>query len=148
VIDEADRLLAQSFQDWLAQVLDATRPPKPLLEAPNVDDSMPMQHDSIAPAFLRRPDIDHRSYVLERKESSCQKLLFSATLTHDPERLAALELRNPKYFVVQASDDGHGGVLDVAMEKFTMPTTLTVNPNFLSLKPSCSHKSLGTHDRL
>ncbi|KAJ3006413.1 hypothetical protein NUW54_g3946 [Trametes sanguinea] len=29
VIDEADRLLAQSFQDWLAQVLAATRPPRP-----------------------------------------------------------------------------------------------------------------------
>lgn len=27
VIDEADRLLAQSFQDWLAQVLSAIRPP-------------------------------------------------------------------------------------------------------------------------
>lgn len=28
VIDEADRLITQSFQDWLAHVLEAAQPPK------------------------------------------------------------------------------------------------------------------------
>ncbi|KAJ6630973.1 P-loop containing nucleoside triphosphate hydrolase protein [Mycena sp. CBHHK59/15] len=124
VIDEADRLLAQSFQDWLVQVLAATRPPSHP-ETSLVSDVLPRHHDTVAPAFsqlLPFPDIP--SFITERKESSCQKLLFSATLTRDPGKLAALELRDPKYFVVQEKTGGPG-VLDVAMDKFTMPATLT-----------------------
>jgi ATP-dependent RNA helicase DDX51/DBP6 len=61
--------------------------------------------------------------MFEKKETSCQKLLFSATLTRDPGKIAALELRDPKYFVLRDSKEG---VLDVAMERFSMPATLTV----------------------
>ncbi|KAJ6570147.1 DEAD-domain-containing protein [Mycena vulgaris] len=122
VIDEADRLLAQSFQDWLAQVLAATRPPT---GEPPIPGGFPHHHDAVAPAFgTLLPYADIPSFVTERKESSCQKLLFSATLTRDPGKLAALELRDPKYFVVQEKSDTPG-VLDVAMDKFTMPATLT-----------------------
>ena len=65
---------------------------------------------------------------LEHKMSSCQKLLFSATLTRDPGKIAALDLRDPKYFIVQGSDqsDSETQILDVVMEKFSMPSTLIV----------------------
>ncbi|KAK7032834.1 oligomycin resistance ATP-dependent permease YOR1 [Favolaschia claudopus] len=122
VIDEADRLLAQSFQEWLAQVLNATRSPSQDLLFPA---RLPQHHDAVAPNFRNLlPYSQTRSFVTERKESSCQKLLFSATLTRDPGKLAALELRDPKYFVVQEKSDG-SAVLDVAMDKFTMPANLT-----------------------
>ncbi|KAJ7039617.1 DEAD-domain-containing protein [Mycena alexandri] len=122
VIDEADRLLAQSFQEWLVQVLAATRPPSQ--ESP-VSNVLPQHPDAVAPAFRSLlPYAKIPSFVTERKESSCQKLLFSATLTRDPGKLAALELRDPKYFVVQEKNNGPG-VLDVAMDKFTMPATLS-----------------------
>ncbi|KAJ7678474.1 P-loop containing nucleoside triphosphate hydrolase protein [Mycena rosella] len=122
VIDEADRLLAQSFQDWLAQVLTATRPPS---GEPSIPCGFPQHHDAVAPAFRTLlPYADIPSFVAERRESSCQKLLFSATLTRDPGKLAALELRDPKYFIVQEKTDAPG-VLDVAMDRFTMPATLT-----------------------
>ena len=65
----------------------------------------------------------------EKKEPSCQKLLFSATLTRDPAKIAALGLRAPKYIVVQSTKTAGSkeeGVLDFVMEKFTMPATLTV----------------------
>lgn len=79
-----------------------------------------------------RTDID------EKRESSCQKLLFSATLTRDPAKIAALNLREPKYFVVQgqrvAEKGEQEGVLDFVMEKFSMPATLTVR-----LLPHRSH---------
>ncbi|KAI0768064.1 DEAD-domain-containing protein [Trametes elegans] len=145
VIDEADRLLAQSFQDWLAQVLAATRPPHSTSEtATSPSDGSPQNQtsvqshtstrphpDALAPAFLHllrnvprvRTDLD------ERKEPSCQKLLFSATLTRDPAKIAALGLRTPRYVVVQARKSAAAskeeGVLDIVMEKFTMPATLT-----------------------
>ncbi|KAI0749568.1 DEAD-domain-containing protein [Daedaleopsis nitida] len=145
VIDEADRLLAQSFQDWLAQVLAATRPSRPSesddprVSPPTVpsDCSWPSAGirypDALAPAFLHLlRDVPYvRTDFDERKESSCQKLLFSATLTRDPAKISALGLRQPRYIVVQdpkaagAAGTKEEGVLDFVMEKFTMPATLT-----------------------
>ncbi|KAI0267687.1 P-loop containing nucleoside triphosphate hydrolase protein [Gloeopeniophorella convolvens] len=120
VIDEADRLLAQSFQDWLAQVLAATRPPAhPNTNAntnPAPRGTIP-RPDACAPAFLRAPRA--RTDLDEPRAASCQKLLFSATLMSDPGTLAALELRSPQYVVVA------DGVLGVAMEQFSVPATLT-----------------------
>ncbi|KAF9484381.1 P-loop containing nucleoside triphosphate hydrolase protein [Pholiota conissans] len=140
VIDEADRLLAQSFQDWLSQVLAATRPhSKNLSERPpstamgeilGALGSYPLNNivpDGIAPAFLHRLVTPTNSFFLEPKSFSCQKLLFSATLTRDPGKITALELKNPKYFIVQSSGEkktADSAVLDVVMEKFSMPSTL------------------------
>ena len=145
VIDEADRLLAQSFQNWLAQVLAATRlcgntttqdPYSPSLkhDDDNLDasptsplnDLMP---DGVAPTlttYLPFPVVPVAHMV--HKMTSCQKLLFSATLTRDPSKIAALDLRDPKYFIIQGSDQGDSGtqILDIVMEKFSMPSTLMV----------------------
>ncbi|KAG5642422.1 hypothetical protein DXG03_002796, partial [Asterophora parasitica] len=126
VIDEADRLLAQSFQDWLVQVLAATRPPPKTIPNPILQPSKSLlpTADAVAPAFLHTlPYPIVPTFLTESRESSCQKLLFSATLTRDPGKIAALDLRNPKYFVIQESKKE--GVLDVVMEKFSMPATLT-----------------------
>ncbi|KAL4268789.1 DEAD box helicase family protein [Pleurotus pulmonarius] len=137
VVDEADRLLAQSFQDWLAQVLAATRPPVhptsgyDLPQQGNLADpgKTSLCSDAVAPAFLHTfsmPDIP--CSITERKEPSCQKLLFSATLTRDPGKLAALDLRQPKYFIIQGSKATKGddnGMLAVGLEKFTMPDKLS-----------------------
>ncbi|KAL7279029.1 hypothetical protein ACG7TL_006862 [Trametes sanguinea] len=139
VIDEADRLLAQSFQDWLAQVLAATRASRPpddhLASETSPGASAHLEKrphpDALAPALLHLlRDVPYvRTDYDEKKEPSCQKLLFSATLTRDPAKIAALGLRNPKYIVVQRKKEGvaskEEGVLDFVMEKFTMPATLT-----------------------
>ncbi len=106
VTDEADRLFAQSFQGWLTHVLSATRPPSHVEAGAAQDEQTPIPY----PDWL-----------------SCQKLLFSATLLSGPGRIAALELRKPRYIVVKSSSESHAsGVLDVAMEKFSMPTALKV----------------------
>jgi ATP-dependent RNA helicase DDX51/DBP6 len=111
-------------------VLAATRPPVTehvLQKGGTVLDIL--VPDAVAPAWshtLPYPDIP--SFLTERKEPSCQKLLFSATLTRDPSKIAGLELRNPKYFVIQESKKGASDaeVLDVVMERFSMPSTLMV----------------------
>ena len=142
MIDEADRLLAQSFQDWLAQVLAATRPPRPS-DGPSArtqgrpDLLTRSQPDGLAPSFLHmlRDSQYVRTDFDEVKEASCQKMLFSATLTRDPAKLNALGLRHPKYIVVQSTETAgpagnkEEGMLDFVMEKFTMPATLTVRPS-------------------
>lgn len=135
VIDEADRLLSQSFQDWLAQVLTAIhwRPSQSVSTASilsSEDTRLPPNCDSLAPACL---DLEHHGYcqvdVDERRRFSCQKLLFSATLTRDPGKLASLGLRDPKYFVVQSQTEGgsDGALSHLVSERFAMPTTLTVS---------------------
>jgi ATP-dependent RNA helicase DDX51/DBP6 len=49
-------------------------------------------------------------------------------MTRDPGKVAALELRDPKYFIVQERKirADESGVLGLVMEKFSMPTTLKV----------------------
>ncbi|KAI5117965.1 hypothetical protein M0805_001626 [Coniferiporia weirii] len=142
VIDEADRLLAQSFQDWLAQVLAALRPPVagPSSDAadesslgffPSPISSKPAPtptlacipfHDAVAPPFLPHvvTDLD------DTKHTSCQKLLFSATLTRDPARIAALGLRDAKYFVVQGTgaEGDKTAAAALGSEEFAMPAGL------------------------
>jgi ATP-dependent RNA helicase DDX51/DBP6 len=102
--------------------------------------SMPYT-DAVSPAFcnlIASPS----PYFSEKPGSSCQKLLFSATLTHDPGKIAALELRNPKYFIVRESD---GGVVDVVTDKFTMPSTLVVR--FFPAVATCDRpNNLGTRN--
>jgi ATP-dependent RNA helicase DDX51/DBP6 len=130
VIDEADRLLAQSFQGWLTHVLSATRPPSHMESIAAQDEETPIPYpDGLSPAVLHllRGGSAVQTDLDEKRESSCQKLLFSATLMSDPGRIAALELRMPRYIVVKSSSESHAsGVLDVAMEKFSMPATLKV----------------------
>ncbi|KAF9231572.1 P-loop containing nucleoside triphosphate hydrolase protein [Melanogaster broomeanus] len=56
VIDEADRLLSQSFQDWLVQVLAAIHhriPSEDVFESPSNDPHLVPSNGSLAPAFLR-----------------------------------------------------------------------------------------------
>ncbi|KAF9048459.1 P-loop containing nucleoside triphosphate hydrolase protein [Panaeolus papilionaceus] len=136
VIDEADRLLAQSFQDWLAQVLAATQGSTQqkcdelLNSPPNKSTFDVAKPDAVAPFLTGLLDIPHiPAFFTERKQSSCQKLLFSATLTRDPGKIVALNLRKPRYFIVQGSvkdtDPLRSDVLDVVMEKFSMPETLS-----------------------
>lgn len=142
VIDEADRLLAQSFQDWLTRVLAAIRPPSfqtqlhhsldSLDSSPGVTETAMPMSDAMSPAFLHTlRGVPHlRTDFDEKTKESCQKLLFSATLTRDPARISALDLHEPKYFVVQdqsTNDSGQDeGVLNIVMDKFTMPATLKV----------------------
>ncbi|KZT39974.1 DEAD-domain-containing protein [Sistotremastrum suecicum HHB10207 ss-3] len=119
IIDEADRLLAESFQDWLNQVLSAIKAPSNSAPRMLSVDALPCP-DSMAPYW--QPPICY-SDVTQTLTTSCQKLLFSATLTHDPSKLSALGLRDPKYFVVRSQErsSNHGGVLD---QTFSFPSSL------------------------
>lgn len=125
VIDEADRLITQAFQDWVAQVLAAIQPPSQLSDDTTSPESLPF-HDALAPSWSHlssaTPEIS--ANFSEKKESSCQKLLFSATLTRDPSKIAALNLRQPKYFVFKSLDTAVGE--ETFAETFEMPATLSV----------------------
>lgn len=141
MIDEADRLITQSFHNWLPQVLSALNPPDQNhdeVDAPAVlldeRSSLPglPKPDAVAPSWMSLLDEDPTSIPVEldeSKASSCQKLLFSATLTSDPSKIATLNLRDPKYFIVKSVGAGLGGGDDDEAglgEQFAVPETLTV----------------------
>ncbi|CAN6610628.1 ATP-dependent RNA helicase Dbp6p [Trichomonascus vanleenenianus] len=92
VIDEADRLLNQSFQEWVSVVMNK---------------------------FPKRSQ--DQSVEWHRP---VQKLIFSATLTRDPGKLASLNIYRPRLFVVgEGTADGDAG--DAVDYEFSVPTALT-----------------------
>lgn len=103
VIDEADRLLSQSYHGWIQRVLDGTQAASRsaiLGEEQKMDSSSGALQ--IDPITWRRPE-GAMAASLAIDDVICQpvqlrKLLYSATLTRDPQKLAALKLVNPKHF--------------------------------------------------
>lgn len=155
VIDEADRLLTQSFQDWLNQVLGFLKPPSSDLKltSPSAD-----CHDAVASPWMRNliagpPPWEGYTPL----QSQCQKLLFSATLTTDPSQVAALHLRNPEYILVKSSNTEHFTFPAGLQEKMlVLPADvkplnllhLLHNPAFKIDSALCFTKSVDSAERL
>ncbi|KAL4869819.1 P-loop containing nucleoside triphosphate hydrolase protein [Aspergillus spectabilis] len=110
VIDEADRLLNESFQEWVDVVMNS-------LDARNAPEAFGSSGQFLT--LLGLP--------LQTKEP--RKVILSATMTRDISKLNSLRLTNPQLVVVGASEsnttaDDAGDALVRADEKFTLPTTL------------------------
>lgn len=97
VIDEADRLLDQNFQEWLPKVLSSTEGPG---MDPLNDNQISPLHDAIS---IRENVASIGSLVgLNFWATPLRKMLFSATLTKNPAKLAQLHLNHPVYLSVSA----------------------------------------------
>lgn len=88
VIDEADRLLAQSFQEWVDIVIGAVGHAAP---------------DTLEGRDIRTVLEDLGIRVNERSE--VRKVVLSATMTRDAGKLAGLKLRRPTMVVVENTAD-------------------------------------------
>lgn len=84
----------------------------------------------------------------EPRHSSCQKLLFSATLTSDPGKVSSLGLRDPKYFVIREAATGTSHSHRVVSEDFSIPTNLVVGFHIALVNDFSQVKLEGTHDRV
>jgi ATP-dependent RNA helicase DDX51/DBP6 len=90
VIDEADRLLDESFQEWAEVLLSGLRGPEP--------ETDPTKFKS----------------MLYKSERIVQKIILSATMTRDVGRLAALQLENPTLVAVsQSNSEGNAQEMDL-----------------------------------
>ena len=107
VIDEADRLVNQSYQNWIQRVVDATHVgPDLLCRAFNTkSDRCSSSKDILEPMTWRRSINDSTFNSLKKvmdisvcRPVQLRKLLFSATLTKDPKKLSSLGLINPKHY--------------------------------------------------
>jgi len=99
IADEADRLVNQGYQDWIRRVVEAASagPDRSL----NMDSCGLQKLDPVT--WRRGIDANDSNHANTQDTNVCRsvqlrKLLFSATLTKDPRKLASLGLVNPKYF--------------------------------------------------
>jgi superfamily II DNA/RNA helicase len=96
VMDEADRLLSQSYQGWIPSLLQAA--------SENTIASVQACADG-GFSVIQEPassSAGSSTNVLTKDRShSLRKLLFSATLTRNPSKLAPLRLVDPVYFAAK-----------------------------------------------
>lgn len=129
VIDEADRLLNQSFQEWVETVMN-------VLEA-----EKPYDHLSIRQKLLL--DIGY-----PREKRAIRKIILSATLTKDIGKLSALKLRRPRLVLVdtavpnvaESHDDG------TSLESKGVDTGPTEEHEGYDLPPTLHEKALTAGD--
>ncbi|CAG8584095.1 889_t:CDS:10 [Diversispora eburnea] len=126
VIDEADRLLNQSYQDWLTHILRSIQPGKSCqIKKENFGikfDSFDTPiYDAVSSIMLENFISVPKTDISEPKTSMIQKLLFSATLTRNPAKIASLRLVNPQYISVQISDTNENEANQI---KYTLPSSL------------------------
>ncbi|KAL4915901.1 P-loop containing nucleoside triphosphate hydrolase protein [Aspergillus aurantiobrunneus] len=110
VIDEADRLLNESFQEWVDVVMHS-------LDARKASGAFGSCGQFLSDLGL----------PLQTKEP--RKVILSATMTRDISKLNSLRLTNPQLLVVGTSDQSPTGPDESGMivhpdENFTLPTTL------------------------
>jgi ATP-dependent RNA helicase DDX51/DBP6 len=121
VIDEADRLLMHSFQEWLPKVLESIHQSREGALMRSAGDQEAGSRGEIGDRMTQKVDaVTQRSAflnvaVMERQYTHLQKLLFSATLTQNPEKIDSLKLVNPQYFT--ATSGGKSFL-------YTIPSTL------------------------
>uniref|UniRef100_A0A0P4W536 ATP-dependent RNA helicase n=1 Tax=Scylla olivacea TaxID=85551 RepID=A0A0P4W536_SCYOL len=94
VLDEADRMLAAEGGDWVGHI--------------------------------QRAIVDHQAKQENQLllQPSLQRLLFSATLSSDPEQLQHVTLHHPKLFTVAAPAAGQDKSMAVVMGQFVRPAEL------------------------
>ena len=89
VIDEADRLLNQSYQNWLPNVLASTD-----------GDQNDLNGNQPQTRRYKEFDFDQRTLMAY---TPLQKLLFSATLNQNPAQIAPLKLHNTTIISVKST---------------------------------------------
>ena len=102
VVDEADRLLRQTYQNWLPRVLSALPQPSP---------------STTTTTIARRKVV---------------KFIVSATLTKDPSKIDRLALCCPRYIAMAAEDDDHRYKLPPGLEELKTVVTAERKPFVLT----------------
>lgn len=153
VIDEADRLVNQPYQNWVGRVIEASNSSNKCDIPEYVKSPLQVASDGIT---LIVDPITHRnagsgltlqiSGDTNNTSSSevglvsgmlgrpvpLRKMLFSATLTQDPQKLARLGLGNPKHYdanflkrSVRENDDDEAVDNDARAGRYSVPPGLT-----------------------
>ncbi|KAJ8285848.1 hypothetical protein GJAV_G00031630 [Gymnothorax javanicus] len=128
IIDEADRMIDSMHQSWLSQVVKAVY--------------RPGSGSAELSLFRRTEPGPLTAASLSPPQMPLQKLLFSATLTQNPEKLQQLGLHQPRLFsslhsALPATASPSTPIVSQPQERFNFPQGLTgyYVPCTLSKKP-------------
>jgi ATP-dependent RNA helicase DDX51/DBP6 len=121
VLDEADRLLHQSFQNWTELVVREISSPKSLSKPINMEEYL--QSKGEIPIIGHRY-IDFSNTFEPTSTTNVRKLIFSATLTYDIGKLTALQMNSPETISIHSTTDPEalGNAGDDAI--FSLPDSL------------------------
>lgn len=139
VIDEADRLMNQSYQNWIHRVVKAASIGPEILMAnkkktDEEDEEETANLHHLDPVTWRKEqDISKEDSGIDYsvcRSVQLRKLLFSATMTKDPRKLASLGLVNPKHFdahhLRQSSEkSGDSNSKSKVQASYSLPETLS-----------------------
>ncbi|KAJ1665923.1 ATP-dependent RNA helicase dbp6 [Coemansia sp. RSA 1813] len=117
VMDEADRLLGEGYHEWLSKVQSSIEMSDHTLSTDAEDTALPV------PDARTLRDPKSKLDILARPAPRIQKLLFSATLTRDPAKIAQLKLTRPLYISITQTAEVE--TKDTGVEAtYTFPSTL------------------------
>ncbi|KAJ2643653.1 ATP-dependent RNA helicase dbp6 [Coemansia sp. RSA 1285] len=115
-MDEADRLLGEGYHEWISKVQSSIEMSE---HPPSTDEKNTML---LAPDACTLREPMSKLDILARPAPRIQKLLFSATLTRDPAKIAQLKLIRPLYIsVAQAETEQKASC---AAGTYTFPSSL------------------------
>lgn len=151
VVDESDRLLNDSFNEWatiITREIDETNNEKLTKDNTTKTDEVGSLLKNLRTRKWSRP---------------VQKLIFSATLTRDPGKLALLRIRDPQVYIIGGeienkitktgfNDLHNNGITDKSVQtngrEFAVPYTLTerlVPIQSISVKPLRLMQLIASH---
>lgn len=144
VVDEADRLTGQTYHNWIGRVLDAANTGS-VATWNEIQDARPINNHKVPPlreapngcsydldmVTWRRGGMLGDESPFNTNESNVvasvcrpvqlRKLLYSATMTKDPQKLAGLHLVNPKFFDARYLKESEAGKDN---KRYSMPSQL------------------------
>ncbi|XP_049848300.1 ATP-dependent RNA helicase DDX51-like [Schistocerca gregaria] len=103
VLDEIDRLLADSYQSWVTGMQSAINRSDSVDGVSSVDSGAV---DMLEVGRGLRPKKLTMKLIDDRASPWLQTLIFSATVTRNPEKLAELRLWRPSFFVATRPETG------------------------------------------
>eukprot|EP00742_Colponemidia_sp_Colp-10_P006189 GILJ01006627.1.p1 GENE.GILJ01006627.1~~GILJ01006627.1.p1 ORF type:complete len:667 (+),score=126.45 GILJ01006627.1:54-2003(+) len=131
VIDEADRLLSQSYQDWVSKVLQAVdEKHNPVLR--QVTPCGPYDLQPVSWHSKEQDSVSKDSWMsvgVALGSATLKKMLFSATMTTNPQKLTSLSLNRPLFFAAASSDGRY--VTPVQLEQYMIECDLGHKPLIL-----------------
>ncbi|XP_057874002.2 DEAD-box ATP-dependent RNA helicase 1 isoform X2 [Cryptomeria japonica] len=123
VVDETDRLLREAYQDWLPNVLSATKS--------NGHRDIRTSLGSIT--TLRRAGVE-RGFK-DKTYPRVMKMILSATLTRDPSKLAQLALHQPLFLSLSSAKKRY--ILPEQLENYIVTCESKLKPLYLLALLQC-----------
>jgi ATP-dependent RNA helicase DDX51/DBP6 len=149
VIDEADRLVSQSYHSFIGRIVESVNATSQKawsqIESGEELENRPITWRQPPDSAIATSSVFYR--VCQRVQ--LRKLLFSATMTKDPQKLASLGLINPKFYDAHHLKAGAGRgssqryTMPVGLSEYTVECTAEQKPLFL-LALLLEHKCEGS----